>query len=54
MDWFLYDRDFRPERVNAWCPLKGRTHLKKPVAFTRRLFKLCMTLFWTTGVIGNC
>ena len=28
MDWFLYDRDLRPVRVDVCHPLKGHTYLK--------------------------
>ena len=33
MDWFLYDMDFRLERVNEWCSL-DHTYLNKTAIFT--------------------
>ena len=30
--YYPLDKDLRHERINVWCPQKGRTYLNKPAA----------------------
>ena len=43
IDWILYERDLRHERVNGWCPRKGHANLKQTCTFQLQVCLVCMT-----------